>query len=137
MKHYEYMSDSVHVVDLSKKLETLDGLGWELVTVHPPRTSPSGFNYVEFYMKREKTAGMKANELYKILTKPEDFFPFWLKEVECDDSRGNITPSVFKGTVVGIQQDKILLRVNNDITAWYPLNNSNLLIYKEVGCDGK
>lgn len=69
---------------------------------------------------------MDKSKLYKLLNIPKDFFKYWDKEIWCEDNRTKSMPSMFKGTVIGIQLDKVLLRSNNNITAWYPLNNNHV-----------
>lgn len=64
------------------------------------------------------------------LTKEEEtFFPLWKKEVYIEDNRSITMPSTSKGTIIGIKEKYVLIRVNNIITDWYPLDNKKVNFY--------
>jgi hypothetical protein len=58
---------------------------------------------------------------------PEDFFPYFNKEIGFVDTRSSTMPTLNgKGTVVGIRLHSVELRVGNVITQWYPLNSLSI-----------
>ena len=65
----------------------------------------------------------------KIL-KAEDFFPFFRKDIRFDDLRSISMPEKNRiGKVIGIREDSVELRVNNNITKWYSFNTTNIIFY--------
>lgn len=59
----------------------------------------------------------------------EDFIPFLRKEITFEDNRSKTMPWKGKGVVIGITLDSVLIRKNNIITDWYPINSSNIIFH--------
>lgn len=59
----------------------------------------------------------------------EDFLPFWNKELYVQDDRSVTMPSISIGVVIGITEEKILFRFNNNITQWLPLGNFKIKFF--------
>ena len=59
----------------------------------------------------------------------ENFFRFWKMEINIEDNRSLTMPSKSKGLVIGIKEGSVLIRVGNNITDWYPLNNKTVNFY--------
>lgn len=54
----------------------------------------------------------------------KDFFPHFGKEVGFVDTRSSTMPVLKgRGTIVGIRECSVELRVNNSMTNWYPMNS--------------
>jgi hypothetical protein len=75
---------------------------------------------------------IKSFYLYIMKRKPEDFFPFFNKEISFEDNRSKTMPRKGKGIVIGIRTDSVELRVNNNISQWYPINSLNMIYYLEM-----
>lgn len=60
---------------------------------------------------------------------PKVFFGLWEFNIGIEDNRSTTMPSVQKGLVIGIKQDEVLLRVNSNITTWYPLKDSRVSFF--------
>lgn len=58
--------------------------------------------------------------------KEENFFRLWQTEILVEDNRSVTMPKTSKGTVIGIKEKSILLRVNNNFTNWFPLNDDKV-----------
>jgi hypothetical protein len=59
----------------------------------------------------------------------EDFFPYFRSEIEFEDNRSKTMPYKGRGEIVGIRLNSVELRVNNNITQWYPINSLNIIFY--------
>ena len=59
------------------------------------------------------------------------FFPLWLKEIVINDVRCTAMPEHFTGTVIGIREDAVLIRRNNNMTDWYMFQNSRITFYEK------
>lgn len=57
------------------------------------------------------------------------FFSLWLLDIHVEDNRCSSMPTTSTGKVVGIREDAVLLRVNNNVTNWYPFSNTNINFY--------
>ncbi len=64
-----------------------------------------------------------------IVKKPENFLPLWHCEILVEDKREGISLDAGNGILIGICEDKILLRCQNIITKWVSLSNSNLKFF--------
>lgn len=58
---------------------------------------------------------------------PQDFFPYFGKEIEFSDLRSKSMPiEKGKGKVIGIKENAVLLRVNNIMTNWMLFNHEEI-----------
>lgn len=64
-----------------------------------------------------------------IIKKAENFLPLWHCEITVEDKMETISLDAGTGLLIGICEDKILLRYNNIITKWVSLSKSNLKFY--------
>lgn len=60
--------------------------------------------------------------------KAQDFFPYFDKEIEFEDNRSLTMPFKGKGTVIGIRTNGVELRVNNNVTQWYPIRTITSIV---------
>jgi hypothetical protein len=67
-----------------------------------------------------------ADRLYTVLDNCHDFMFFWGYDIYVEDGRTWKTPQTSLGKIIGITLDKVLLRINNDVTNWFPLNQSKV-----------
>lgn len=56
----------------------------------------------------------------------KDLFDFWQKEISVEDNRSKSMPTVRKGTVIGVKEGEVLIRVNNNVTNWYSLKRDDI-----------
>ena len=56
----------------------------------------------------------------------KDLFDHWQKEINIEDNRSKAMPTVRKGTVIGVKEGEVLIRVNNNVTNWYSLKRDDL-----------
>jgi hypothetical protein len=88
---------------------------------------PGLHSYIE--MEDNKCVACKRPiKLMNPLTAKE-FFPYFGKEIEFEDNRSYTMPWKGKGTVVGIREHDVEIRVNNNITLWYPLSSLNIIFH--------
>ena len=64
-----------------------------------------------------------------ILLKAQDFFPFFLKEIYFEDNRSKTMPFKGKGTIIGIRETSVEIRVGNVMTNWYEINSPNIIFH--------
>jgi hypothetical protein len=62
-----------------------------------------------------------------LLLKPEDFFPYFLKEISFEDNRSKTMPFKGKGTLIGIRETSVEIRVGNVMTNWYDINSPYII----------
>lgn len=56
-----------------------------------------------------------------------DFIPFFNKEIYFEDNRSATMPRRSKGLIIGIRLDSVEIRVNNNMTQWYPINHNSII----------
>jgi hypothetical protein len=61
--------------------------------------------------------------------KPEDFFPYFLKEIYFEDNRSKTMPFRGRGTLIGIRETSVEIRVGNVMTNWYDINSLNIYFH--------
>ncbi len=65
-----------------------------------------------------------------ILKKAENFLPLWHCEITVEDNSGyGVSLDAGNGILIGICEDKILLRCGNIITKWVNIHNRNLKFF--------
>jgi hypothetical protein len=84
-----------------------------------PSSKPQSVN-------KELSEALDGETIY--LTKnPETFFRLWLMEVFVEDNRSNtMGTSNKKGTVIGIREDAVMLRIGAVITDWFSFSHSKI-----------
>lgn len=65
--------------------------------------------------------------IMKNILHPQDFFPYFGKEIIVYDNRSKTMPTTFSGTLIGIRENEVEIRRNNVMTQWYPINFSNII----------